>query len=133
MKYEVRSIALRTDKAPKLRKQKKRAMAMEKKTAETFGGRRQPRSGGGMFNKGDVKCPSVLFDDKYTDQKSYSLTQKDVAKLCSEAMQERNRNPAFKIRFDSPIEGMEMFPKEWVVIPASFFKELMAAFEKRDE
>lgn len=125
-KFMVRSVALRDDKGFKLGKQKRRANAMEKKTAKQLGGKRQPGSGSGMFNKGDWKTEMCLGDDKYTDNKSFSLRQCDIAKLCAEAMQERMRAPVFKIRFDKPIKEMEDFPKEWVVMSVDFFKELIS-------
>lgn len=98
---------------------------MEKKTAKDWGGRVQPGSGSKPMHKGDVKTDTILFDDKYTDKLSYTVTQKDLVKLCQEAMQERNRVPAFKIRFDAPVEDMRWFSKEWVLVPASFLQELL--------
>jgi hypothetical protein len=130
LKFRVRSVALRDDLGLKLGKQKRKANAMERKTAKQFSGKRQPGSGSGMFNKGDVKCAEILIDDKFTSKKSFSLKQEDIAKICVEAMQERMRTPVLKIRFEAPIEEMENFPKEWVVMPAEFLRELLS--ERRD-
>jgi hypothetical protein len=65
--------------------------------------RRVSRSGGGR-EKGDIRSATWLIEDKFTDAKSYSLTEKDWAKIEAEALQSgrlpmmRITLPGYKLR-----------------------------------
>lgn len=77
---------------------KKKWQKTETQTAKRYGGRKTPRSGGAWGFKGDVKGEIFLFDDKYTDAKSFSIKSAMWKKICKEALLE-NRRPALKVNF----------------------------------
>lgn len=59
----------------------------EQRTASIIGGRVQPNSGAGVFNKGDVKGEGILLDDKTVTkpQQSVSLRKEWFEKIREEA------------------------------------------------
>lgn len=52
------------------------SQAQEKRTAEKFGGRRQPQSGAGWANKNDVKVPRALANAKDDEGGRYLIENK---------------------------------------------------------
>jgi hypothetical protein len=77
----------------------------EDRTARDFGGRRQPGSGSRWSNKGDVRTPTLLIENKWTGSKSITLKALDLEKICDEAVAE-GRTPAF---------GIELRGREYVL------------------
>lgn len=65
----------------------RRARQSEEATAKSDGGRRQPASGSKWYAKGDVRANGFLIDDKFTDNKSFSITDRMVEKGMAEALQ----------------------------------------------
>lgn len=72
----------------------------EKKKVRLYGGRRTPGSGNKWGFKGDIKGDVFLFEDKHTDRKSFSITEKLWNKAKKEALLE-SRRPAFRVTFAS--------------------------------
>jgi len=79
-----------------LQRQKKRSIKSEDKLAKQTGGLRQIGSGALRHAKGDVKHEKFLFEDKFTDKKSYSLKFETFDKIRKEAMQHA-KQPAMRI------------------------------------
>lgn len=78
----------------------KRGRLNEKRKVRKFGGRRTPGSGNKWGFRGDIKTEIFLIEDKYTDGKSFSLTEKLWEKAKKEALLE-GRRPAFRVTFAS--------------------------------
>lgn len=78
----------------------KRGRLNEKKKVRQFGGKRTPGSGNKWGFRGDIKDDIFLMEDKYTDQKSFSITEKLWNKAKTEALKE-SRRPAFRVTFAS--------------------------------
>ena len=58
----------------------------EKKDAESFGGKRTPRSGGLWFAKGDVRSNEYLIENKTTAKESFSVSVPLWEKIEKEAL-----------------------------------------------
>lgn len=75
---------------------KKRSQKSERQAAIEIGGRVNANSGAIAGMKGDVKSPTFLLEDKFTDKGSYSLTLPTLHKLEKEAFQNR-RKPLLRV------------------------------------
>lgn len=82
---------------------KKLWQEVERKTANDFGGRQQPRSGGLWFKPGDVKINDFLIDNKTTKHKSFTITQEIWKKLSKEALFEQ-RLPCLMVQLGDGTE-----------------------------
>jgi len=71
--------------------------------------------------KGDGSHPRIMFECKETASASLSLGKRVVQKLCKEACAV-GKEPALILS----VYGLpDPIPKDWVVVQASFFKELL--------
>lgn len=72
---------------------KKRSLLTEKRGANAIHGRLQPGSGCSKVHskKADVKSGKFLMEVKYTDKKSYALTEKVLKKIQIEALKNNRR------------------------------------------
>jgi len=61
----------------------------EKKDAESFTGRKTPKSGGHWSFPGDVVTKDFLIDSKITEKKGFRITGKIWRKVFSEALKSR--------------------------------------------
>lgn len=78
----------------------RRARKSEEKGAKKLGGKRQPASGSKWFAKGDIRAHGILWDDKFTDDKSYRIVAEDYRKLMHDAaMTPPGLRPGLRIHF----------------------------------
>lgn len=101
---------------------KKTAQKRERDLAEYLGGEATPNSGATPSKPGDVHLPDFLLDDKFTGKLSYSVTIKDINKLCREA-RSLSKQPALIIHFTNEEMSM-MNEKTWALIPLKTAKEM---------
>ena len=69
----------------------------ERRLARKTGGRRQPGSGSGWLHPNDVKTDGVLWEEKTTDGKGFTIKLSDWEKLRRNAIM-MGRKPAMAIR-----------------------------------
>lgn len=74
----------------------KRSRRQERRTAESFGGQRNPGSGNGWARKGDVRTPLLLIENKWTGKMQVTVKALDLEKICDEATAE-GRMPALAL------------------------------------
>ena len=92
----------------------------EKKTAEDIGGRTQPASGAGTFDKADVRSNILLVERKDTYQLGYRLRHEDLRKLRKQAAQ-AGRYPVFQITFQPTDESYAVI--SWALFLDLFVRE----------
>lgn len=102
---------------------KKEAQKRERGLAKRFGGKATPNSGAIEGFRGDVILDKYLVEDKFTNQKGYSLKLETLSKITKEAY-EANREPLFIVEFRQGIKHGN--PKEWALIPKKLFNEEIA-------
>lgn len=96
---------------------KERSKRSERELAKQFGGKVQPASGAlpvASF-KGDVVAGNILFDDKNTVRRSFSVSLAVLEKLRKQAFQCGHRVPVLTVKFDGG-------PRFYVLDEASFLK-----------
>jgi hypothetical protein len=81
----------------------RRARKSEEQLAKSTGGLRQPASGSKPGRKGDVRENGFLTEDKFTDNKSYSITQETWYKIEREAAM---TPPGLRPRMRLSIKGL---------------------------
>lgn len=97
----------------------------ERKIAKDIGGRRQPGSGCGPWNKGDVKKEGkYLVEAKMTSKKSYSVKRDDLLKVRGQCG--LGETPVMHIQFTDEQFNVE---EEWVLVPYNYWKHRL----KEDE
>jgi hypothetical protein len=77
----------------------KKWIIKERDDAEAFQGKRTKGSGNQWANRGDVKTPYYLIEDKTTDKKSYSITIETWKKIWEEAVLSK-KIPILSIKFN---------------------------------
>lgn len=106
------------------RKQKKsRSKKYERRAAKAIGGSRHAMSGAGERQKGDLSNELVVAEHKYTGKASLSLKREWLEKVSIEALAV-GKTPAFAFTF-TDWDDAKLVPKDWIAMPASFFRELM--------
>jgi hypothetical protein len=114
----------------------KKFQKQEQRLADDLGGRKQKGSGSKRFNKGDVRMPELLTEAKRTDKRSISIKLEYVRKITEEA-QAYGLIPAVAVEWgftpDDAIEEKKFrsVERDWVLVPASFLKELLDVYRKR--
>jgi len=92
------------------KKKKKKSTKQEKKWAETVDGKVQPASGATWHSKGDVKeklaetkelFTKFLWDNKYTDSKSFRIKGDDWEKLKEYAFKAGGYIPGMQVEINS--------------------------------
>lgn len=78
----------------------------EARGARQHGGRVQPGSGSGRYNRGDVKTPNELIEYKRTDFKTIRIDSTDLAVLRDRALR-ASRTPMF---------GIEVGGRDYVIV-----------------
>ena len=123
------------DKGKESGRRKKKAEKREDKKAKETGGAKQPMSGGFKTAGGDVReSPSTvlstfLWDDKFTENKSFRITLEMWEKLRDEAYSQNNL-PALEIAIDPP---RLKEPLELVVLEKEDFEELRQNAKKGED
>lgn len=101
----------------------------EKKLAKLFDGRRQPSSGAFPGLKGDVKADNLLIEAKYTERKSFTITQDILIKITKQALA-YNKIPVVAIEFATMPLGTS---KDWILVEVDTFKELLDVYKQFKE
>ena len=98
------------------------SVMQEKKIAKQIGGRRQPGSGSGPWNKGDVvKRGEFRVEAKFTQKKQYTLKLLDLQKVRGQCEVDEN------LRMEVPVMHLmftdeNLTPKEqWVILPYEYW------------
>lgn len=99
----------------------------EVEAAEMIGGRRHSGSGASDYRKSDASSSDLQLEAKQTVQRSMALQVSWLEKISREAGAER-KAPMMHLRFLAAAPDTE---KDWVVLPASVFKAMLAAARKQ--
>jgi len=109
----------------------------ENEMADDAGGIRHSRSGGLWWNKGDASTVDFLFEDKFTEKPSYSLTILTIQKIENEALAV-GKLPVFRVGFISKygnadyailrIKDCAISPDEYNKIPLEISKNKSIRF-----
>lgn len=102
-----------------------RGRASEAKAAKSFSARLTPASGAMAGAKGDMTVGEYLIEAKSTVNKSMSLKLLWLEKITHEAIT-TGKIPAVSVRFTNDY-GDAVRGGDWVMMPASEFKELTNA------
>lgn len=97
------------------------ARRSEQHAARLHGARLTPGSGSGRAAKSDFRNDTYLFENKYTEQKGYRLTEEDLIKAEGHANTD-GRKMAFRIEFGGP-GGSSTRHGTYVVMTESDFLE----------
>lgn len=92
------------------------------------GGKPQPNSGRGSHNKADAILEPFCYDVKEYE-KSYSLSIKNWAKICTDAFKSGRRVPALKVVLGE-FTGKRV--RLWV-IEDTMFHEMLEAWREKNE
>ncbi len=102
----------------KAKKTRRASERQEHKIAKDIGGRRQPGSGGGPWNKDDVRKEGKFrVEAKMTSKKSFSVKRSDLAKVRGHC--ELGEVPLMQIQFTDEQRNVE---EQWVVIPYDYWR-----------
>jgi len=97
----------------------------EKEIASLIKGKRCPASGAFYWAKSDAVSKKFRAECKLTEGKSIRITVEMIKKISKEAFQ-THRDPLLAVRF----ENIEFpYDKDWLMLPARLFKELLTKEE----
>lgn len=87
----------------------------EKRTAQKYGGSRQPRSGAGWIKKNDVRADNFLIENKLTmNAKYYTVKSDDLRALAANALKEDRM----------PVLQFDLGGKSFVILQEDDFLEM---------
>ncbi len=107
---------------------RKESKRQERRVAEKLGGKVQPGSGSDLRAKGDVELGegSFLLEAKRSKYASLRIEAGWLTKISAEAFAS-GRKPGLAIELD--VGNDPLTEKDWVLIPASVFRDMLAQHE----
>lgn len=106
---------LGSDPVERQRRIMKASTKQEKRTAQKYGGSRQPRSGAGWIKKNDVRADNFLIENKLTmNSKTYTVKFDDLRALAANALKEDR----------VPVLQFDLGGKSFVILQEDDFLEM---------